>query len=143
MDLDYHFSKDNLPKGLSYPLKRSVLDAALADGQIAGLLGVSYRRSSLKPDSDTTTRRNIVLRADYCGESRCTWAVRGGMHLYVYAIVSRDRKNIEVPLVGIVLPKLVAWLRELETAPPGSTRRGVDQYFEALWTQSGLVEQAT
>ncbi len=122
MALVYAFDKAKLPRGLSFPLKRSVLDAALLDAEISGIHCVYYWLRQ---------RGQIVLRSDFCGEGRRGWAAAGLASITVYAVPSPERHATESALVSDVLPQLVGWLRSLEGG--GNTRRGVDQHFVASW----------
>ena len=59
MVTDYHFDKTKIPKGMSFPLKRSRLDAALIESDVSGIHCVYFwlRQSGC-----------MVLRGDFCGE---------------------------------------------------------------------------
>jgi hypothetical protein len=126
--LTYAFDKAKVPQGLSYPLKRSVLDAALLEAGVSGIRCVYYWLRQ---------RGHIVMRADFSGEGRRGWAAAGLASITVYAVPSSDRQVIEAALVSQVLPRMICWLRELES--PGTSRRGVDHHFVAGW-EAGAVE---
>ena len=122
MTLEYAFNKAKLPRGLSFPLKRSVLDAALLE---AGVLGIDFVYYWLRQ------RGHLVMWADYRGEGRRGWASAGQLSITVYAVPSAERQATEEALVAEVLPRLVGWLKSLEKS--GNTRRGSDQHFVASW----------
>jgi hypothetical protein len=123
----YHFDKAKLPRGMSFPLKRSALDAALAAAGVSKILCVYYWRRQ---------GGHNVLRADYCGEGHREMAAAGLASITVYAVPSEERQATERALLSEVLPAVMRWLGDLERA--GNTRRGVDQYFVAAW-QDGVV----
>jgi hypothetical protein len=128
MALAYAFDKAKVPRGLSYPLKRCVLDAALREAGVSGIHCVYYWLRQ---------RGHIVMRADFCGEGRRGWAAAGLASITVYAVPSSDRQVIETSLVSQVLPRMMCWLKELESS--GNTRRGVDHHFVASW-EAGAME---
>ena len=128
----YSFGKkDKLPKGMAYPLKRSVLDAALTMAALSKLQCVYYTRGRKGSD--------IVLRATYCGEGRIGWAGAGLASIWVHAVSSNDRSAIERAVISEMLPKMLRWLGDLEHA--GNTSRGIDQDFWAAWS-NGTVSFA-
>lgn len=123
---DYHFDKAKLPRGMSFPLKRNVLDAVLTEVGVSRVHCVYYwlRQSGAN-----------VLQADYCGEGRRDAAAAGLASITVYAVPSDERQAVERAVVSEMLPRMANWLRELEQA--GNTRRGVNQSFLAAW-QEGM-----
>jgi hypothetical protein len=132
MTLAYAFDKKKVPRGLSFPLKRSVLDAALLEAGVSRIHGVYYW---LRHNSQ------IVMRADFCGEGRRGWAAAGLTSLTVYAVPSAQRQATEAALVSEVLPQMVRWLKGLELS--GNVRRGVDQHFVASWEAGTATVEAS
>ncbi len=132
MALAYGFDKAKLPRGLSFPLKRSVLDAALLKAGLSGIHCVYYwlRQSG-----------HVVIRVEYCGEGRRAWAAAGQASITVYAVPSADRQATEACLVSEVLPQMVCWLEALESA--GNVRRGVDQHFVATFEAGTALIEAS
>lgn len=125
MDLDYHFSRRKTPKGMSYPLKRSQLDAALIEAQLSRLTCVYY---SLRQSG------YVVLRGDFLGEGvRGHWAGAGYHSITVYAVPSKDRRAVESAIESDLLPKLIHWLRDLENG--GNARRASSRLFVAAWCE--------
>jgi hypothetical protein len=132
MALSYAFDKARIPRGLSFPLKRSVLDAALLEAGVSKLHCVYYWLRQSGP---------IVMRADCCGAGRRGWAAAGFASITVYAVASSERQVIEGWLVSHVLPRMTRWLKELEVS--GNTRRGVDQHFVAGWSAGAVQVEAS
>src|SRR5262249_22630532 len=68
MALAYAFDKARVPRGLSFPLRPSVLDDALLEARVSKIHCVYYwlRQSG-----------HIVMRADFCGEGRRGWSAAG------------------------------------------------------------------
>lgn len=124
MALEYAFDRHKLPKGRSFPLARSVLDEALASSGVQRISNVYFGKRRGGPGA---TR--IVLRADYCGEGRVGWAGAGSTAITVYDVASTERNEIMAAIVQTGLPRLIQWLKELDSA--GNTVRGVDQHFVA------------
>jgi len=127
MALEYAFDKAKLPRGLSFPLKRGVLDAALMEAGLSKVQSVYYWQRQ---------RGHIVLRADYLGEGHRGWAGAGRSAITVYAVPSSERQAVEQWLVSEVLPRMISWLGELERS--GNVRRGVNQHLVASW-QAGAA----
>ena len=64
--MNYLFSKDKLPKGMSYPLKRSAFDAALQEANVRDLCLVDYLRRQrtnevIRPFITATTEGTTLL----------------------------------------------------------------------------------
>jgi hypothetical protein len=112
--MEYGFDKQKLPRGFSYPLKRSILDAALTEAGITRVHCVYYW---LGHSGD------IILRADYCGEANHAWAA-GQASITLCAVPSEERRETESALLHQALPQLCTWLRTAEQA--GNVWRGVD-----------------
>jgi hypothetical protein len=132
MSLAYSFDKAKLPKSLSFPLKRSVLDAALLEATVSGIHCVYYWLRQ---------RGHILIRADYCGEGRRGWAAAGRASITVYAVPAVERQVTEACLVSEVLPRMVRWLKELESS--GNIYRGVDHHFAATWEAGAVAFEAS
>ncbi|HEV7676189.1 MAG TPA: hypothetical protein VGQ12_16785 [Candidatus Angelobacter sp.] len=104
----YSFSKSKIPRNLSYPLKRSLLDAALGNSSIDQVAFVFYgmRHSG-----------NIVMRADFLGEGhgRSMFSV-GKNSITLYAVPSIEKHRIETALIMEGLPRVCAWLQRVQQA---------------------------
>ncbi|MFL6314133.1 MAG: hypothetical protein ACJ71W_18695 [Terriglobales bacterium] len=106
--LQYSFSKAKIPRGSSYPLKRSLLDAGLVSSSITEVFHVFYfmRHSG-----------NIVMRADFMGEGHgFSQFSAGKISLTVYAVPSQEKHAIETLLVKGGLPCVCAWLQRVQQA---------------------------
>lgn len=126
----YSFGKkDKLPKGLAYPLKRSVLDAELSKTTLSKLQCVYYSREM--------KGSGIVLRANHCGEGRRGWAGAGLASIWIFAVPAHDKRTVEQAVISEMLPEALKWLANLECA--GNTRRGVDQDFSAVWSNGEVT----
>lgn len=104
--LQYSVSKSKIPRGLSFPLKRSLLDAELLSSSISQVFHVLYnmRRGG-----------NIVMRADFMGEGHGFPPFTAGKSsLTVYAVPSQEKHAIETLLVKEGLPRVCAWLQRVE-----------------------------
>jgi hypothetical protein len=113
--MNYSFSKAKLPKGASYPLKRSALDAALEQVNVKDLVIVYYLRSQ---------RRDEVMRADYHGNHRRDYYASGKTTVTVYSVPSAQRAVTESALLNEGVKAIVEWLEKTETA--GNTWRSAD-----------------
>jgi hypothetical protein len=129
--MDYPFSKHKLPKGFSFPLKRSVLDALLDASEITGLSGVSFIYSSQS--------REILLRASFFGEAHKGWAAAGLTSLTFYAVPSGLKNEIESAMSASVLPRLCDWLRMVEQK--GNAWRGQSRHLEFRWNEDTFTER--
>lgn len=59
--MEYDFHKGKLPKGLSYPIKRSVLDKILEDSRTNRIKWISFSANQ---------REKIILWANFIGEGQ-------------------------------------------------------------------------
>jgi hypothetical protein len=109
----YHFSKDKLPKALSYPLKRYLLDAALHSASVYGAVyAVLYSGDR---------EANVILRAQFSPEQY--GSIDPGRCLIVlFAVPCGQRKATERVLIVDGLPTLCAWLQKTQTE--GNVYRG-------------------
>jgi hypothetical protein len=99
-DLSYEFiGKAKLPKGLSFPIKRSVLDEFLHRLGITKITGVGFCGKS---------GHNLVLSADYYGPR--SKSSRHTLNLWIYAVPSGIRKPVEELVVSVALPGLAEWI---------------------------------
>jgi hypothetical protein len=123
----YAGSKESLPSGESYPIKRSLLHAALAEANTSRVRQMDYMRDR--------TASGDVLVARYVGVASSNWqqSMRGQVSIRVYAIPSSNRKVIEDELVATALPMLAEWLAKVEHAE--SVWRGSDH--ELVFTLRG------
>jgi hypothetical protein len=136
MQCEYDFSKDRLPKGRSYPLKRSVLDAALKEVGVSDIHFVSYVRGIL----NRSGTRQTVMQAHFYGEGG-GWFAPGRSSISVHSVPSEERLAIEGELLAQGLPRIICWLQELKES--GNTRRGVDQHFLVYWDSGTLVIESS
>lgn len=116
--VDYGFDKHKLPQGYSYPLGRTALDAALLAHKIRQAHAVYYW---------LTRGQDIVMRADYLGETNKGWFAAGRSSITAYAVRSATRRVINQMLTANVLPSLCTWLLNAEQA--GNVWRGGDHYI--------------
>jgi hypothetical protein len=107
----YYFHKDRLPKGWSYPLGRSVLDAALQSAGVTTVLFVNYSviRGSVKDV------RYPPLRVAFMRDAPPS-AASGKVDITVYAVPSSERLPTKLAIES-QLGAICSWIRRSETAP--------------------------
>ena len=132
MRLGYGFEKDKLPRGMSFPLKRSLLDAALSEGGVARILFVHYRRYR---------EADWIIRAEFLSEAHRGFAGAGMSSIVVSAVPSAERVVAEAALSSHGLPLMVRWLHELEES--GNARRGMNQQFVGIWRDGKITVEAS
>jgi hypothetical protein len=98
------FGKPKLPRGQSYPLKRSLLDDFLRRERIASVTGVWF--------CGNTTHDSGVLSANYYGSRRDSG--RPTLDLRVHSVPSSLRSAIEKLIVSTALPALAHWIRSFD-----------------------------
>ena len=104
---EYSFYKDKLPKPLSYPLKRSLLDAALQSHSVyRAVWYVVYSRRRFN---------KVILQAHFYPEDKMHGFGSGKVQLTVHAVSASERKAAEDMLVGRGLPALCRWLAKVES----------------------------
>lgn len=106
---DYGFSKDKIPASLGYPLKRSLLDAALDKAgvrrhvySVRYLLGHWHATSPLVVD--------VMFQPEAGGHYHPS--VAGRSLITVFAVPSQERKQVEDILVSQGLSLICNWLAE-------------------------------
>jgi hypothetical protein len=115
----YSFSKYKLPKSLSYPLKRSLLDAALRSASVYDVVWLVQYYA--KP------YRKTVLRALFVPEQNSVSA-GGRVGIAVWPVPAQQRHATEQVLVNQGLPRLCEWLGKTRTK--GNAWRGLEHFFE-------------
>jgi hypothetical protein len=116
--MNYSFDKNKLPRGMSYPLKRSVLDETFERVGISKVFAVYYW---LRQSGD------VVMRADYCGDAARDRFAAGQSSVTLYAVPSVQCKETEGLLLENGLPSLCAWLKCSQDA--GNAWRGKDHHL--------------
>jgi hypothetical protein len=125
--VEYPHSKPKPPRGWSYPLNRTMLDAALAG------LGEA---TVVKIDFLPVRRSNVVLGARYFGQySRFRFAAER-VWLYVHAVPSEERKETEAALLEHGLGLLRGWVDDVERTSP--TWRGTNHSFALTYADGAL-----
>jgi hypothetical protein len=109
----YSFSKDKLPKALSYPLKRSLLDAALRSAVVyQSVYSVRYLGH---PNGST------ILNAMFSPEQYGDFG-SGKVLITIWAVQAHERQATELMLIDDGLPTLCAWLAKAQAE--GNAWRG-------------------
>lgn len=126
--MEYPFHKFKIPKGYSYPLKRSVLDAWLETTGLTQLAGVSY---VFFQHSD-----NLVIRALFTGET-IKYRTAGTYQVWIYAVPSAEKSAIEQLIMTEALPILGDWLMAAEKA--GNSWRGKSHHLEISYLNGRLA----
>jgi hypothetical protein len=125
----YSFSKEKLPTGLSYPLKRSLLDSALRGASVYGAIySVRY-----------LARRNpVVLDAHFVPLSRQAHpSVVGRSLITLWAVLSTTRHHLEQQILTMALPQLCDWLDQSQEED--SSWRELPHSIAFQLGQGGLV----
>ena len=113
--LIYRFHKDRLPRSHSYPLKRSLLDAALEDCLVAeAVVRVYY---CFRPKVGAT-----VMEATFYPEGQQHVFNPGKNVISLFAVPSEQRQTIEFALVTEGIPRMCNWFRAQDQA--GNVWRG-------------------
>jgi hypothetical protein len=130
----YDHSKESLPTGASYPIKRSLLHAAIAEANPTHIPRIDFTRNR--------TTSGDVLEARFVGEASSSWRswMRGQVSICVYAVASSDRKAIESGLVANALPMLTVWLANVEQAE--SVWRGSDHELVFTFRDGRLMHRS-
>jgi len=130
-DATWDYSKYSLPRGYSYPVKRSDIEAAVRRAAPTGLKSVDMFR--WRPEWP-------VARAEYSGDARRErWSRDGLVIVRIRAVPSEQRHHVEHLLLTGGLDGLFSWVAGAGTA--GNSWRGADHYFQLLQSETGLVEE--
>lgn len=107
--MEYGFSKDKIPKHLCYPIKRSLLDSILKESETERIQWVTYA---------IRAGGNVVIRANFIREAHKLPTI-GRIGLTIYAVPIEEKNETERLLVENGLPRLVEWLKKVETLGEG------------------------
>ena len=106
---DYHCEKDKLPKGQSYPLKTTTMLDALKEGLVGAHPHFVFRHGG------------VVFEAFFWFPNHRISYNR--LYIRCGSVKSADCKSTREALVNEVLPRFIAWAREVENLPIGSPKR--------------------
>jgi hypothetical protein len=120
MDLGYQFSRHKVPRGFSYPMKRGVLDAAIAARGLQSVASVVFyfRRA---PES--------IFTVTYTGEQNDGILKPGTFSIWIYAVPSSERSKVQESIMRSVIPSALDWIVEIDHA--GNVRRTGNHHFAA------------
>lgn len=115
----YSFSKDKVPRALSYPLKRSLLDTALRSASVyEAVWYVQYYGHQ---------NNKLVMRAVFSPEQGGN-LVAGRVSIYLWTVPAQQRQTTEQVLVNGGLHRLCDWIAK--TQSEGNVWRGVPHTLE-------------
>jgi hypothetical protein len=120
MDLSYRFSRRKIPRGFSYPMKRSMLDAVIAAGGIQSVASVVFYFKRA-PES--------LFTVSYTGEQNDGILDPGTFSIWIYAVPSIERSGVQESIMRSVIPAALDWIVEIGHA--GNVRRMGNHYFAA------------
>jgi len=128
----YAFSRNKLPKALSYPLKRSLLDAALRSACVYEMVWfVRY----LGRQNGTT-----VLDAHFSPE-QYSYAASGKVLINVWAVPANERKACEELLLKEGLALLCRWLVKAQAEANAWRGFGHSVAFQRIGEELRYIEQ--
>ena len=122
--LSYDFNKWKTPRGASWPLRRSHLDAALAEAAIGDLVGIVYywlgtRWRDANPPLMWLLYHGTAGAGVYAGRVAIT----------VWAVPSTIRQEAESRMLATVLPDACAWIGEIRTQPATWRSENADRIY--------------
>lgn len=112
-DLDYGFHKNPIPSGWSYPLKRSVLDAALVEAGLTEIFTVSYIVFVGSMQGQRYSRLMDVVWNGLAGSNFAS----GLFSITVGAIPAAER-HVTSQALESALPDICAWMQRALESPP-------------------------
>jgi hypothetical protein len=118
--------KHQLPAGLSYALKPSILAAALQAGGIQTATSLFQWRNGW---SDS----GVLFQADFYPHGRSNRDQNEALDVRTHAVPSSLRAEARAFIETSVLPTFINWIASLERLPTGSTVRREEQTFVRFW----------
>jgi hypothetical protein len=116
---------------MSWPVKRSALDAALVEGEVGHLIGLVYYLLG----NYRVSQPHYVMNLDYRGERSGSFYA-GKVTLSVYAVPSPGRKEAEREMLESILPPACRWIAAIPERP--ETWRWENQ---SSWYSLGSTER--
>lgn len=121
--------KDQLPEGVSYALKPSVLEAALQTGGVRTEARLYQWRNGW-------SESGVLFQADFYPAGRYYRNQDELLTVTSHAVPSSIRLQARSFLESSVLPDFIKWIAGLERLPAGSTVRREKQSFARVWQPS-------
>jgi hypothetical protein len=118
--------KDDLPAGLSYALKPSLLEDALQGASVV-------TRAALFQSRSGWAKNAVVFAARFYPPGRHYRNDDDFLTVSSAAVPSQCRPQARAFVESIVLPQFIEWIVALEQLPSNSTRRREVQSFTRLW----------
>lgn len=119
--------KDALPSGLSYAVKPSMLEEAIAVGAVQTETVLYQRRSGW-------VASKVLFRADFYPAGRYYRNQEEILTITSRAVPASLRASARAFIEGGVMPDFIKWITGLERLPVGSPIRREKQSFEREWT---------
>jgi hypothetical protein len=114
---EYSFIKEKLPKAFSFPLKRSILDAALDEAsvrtQVYSVRYMLYHHNQWGRRKDGFPILEVLFSPELKGNSDSAY---GKSLITVWAVPSQERKQCEGVLIETGLPHMCQWLERASVA---------------------------
>jgi hypothetical protein len=112
-------------------MKRGLLDAAISERGVKSIGSVVFF---------FCRSRESVVAVHYAGEQNHEILKPGTFSLWIYAVPSIERSNIQESIMRLVLPAALDWILELDHA--GNVRRTGNHYFAArLVDGQGIIQK--
>ena len=126
--MTYSFDRTKIPGTLAFPLKRSVVDAALQNASVERLAVLYF---SIRQGGD------VVMRAIFSGEHKKGKQGAGQATLHFYAVPSAERVSTERAMLSGPLSQACAWIRRCELE--GNAWREADHLLEVHYAAGKIT----
>ena len=126
--IELSVTKPKLPKGLSYVLKTSLLEAALEEADLDIEVALSYWTPQIR---GSILKARFLLPNDHVDRRRA--------YFDAGSLPSHERAAAFAQLKEIALPQIVAWLVYLTGLPDNSPVLNGEMFFEASFQDGELT----
>ena len=118
-------------KGLSYPLKTSMLKDALENNKIDCNIHLIYWTPQQHDEKYSVIECHYLLANQNVDYDR--FYIRAGV------VKSEKRKLAETLLTNEVMPKLIDFIKNKIKLPPNSTTKGKQDFFQAVFVDDKIL----
>ncbi|HEX7870720.1 MAG TPA: hypothetical protein VF455_11475 [Chryseobacterium sp.] len=118
-------------KGLSYPLKTSILKDAIDDAKIETTVHLKYWTPQIHEEKYNILECEFWPTSINVNYDR--FYIRAGV------VKSKDRKLVEDYLKSEVIPKLILFMKSKISLPDNSTKLKQGSYFKAVFTDNKIL----
>lgn len=136
MSSQFNIEKPPAPKGQSYVLKSSEIQALFDRLQIETPVYIRYYAKSIPTVFECKYSLPVSFDSRYYGSNDSPQYVR--IYIYVRCVDYKDKQEVGAKLISILNVEFLEWLTKIVSLPDNSTYFKKEMFFKAI-VENGVV----